>query len=92
MISCLNNDALEKRLKYPGGWRGGINGHGAFGANPLVQSGVCRALGCIMFQKWGAVGQVGAIMVHDGMGGGRAAQPPRDQKQQQQLNVDQILS
>ena len=56
--------------------------------NPSVQPGVCRALGCSMFRKWGAAGQVGAIPVKDGRGGS-AAELPGDQQQQQQLNVDQ---
>lgn len=36
--------------------------------NLSVQPGVCRALGCSMFRKWGAVGQVGATLVKDGGG------------------------
>lgn len=40
--------------------------------NLSVQPGVCRALGCSMFRKWGAVGQVRATLVKDG---GAAAQP-----------------
>lgn len=43
IISCLNSDALEKRLDFPGGWCGSecVTGHGVFGKSKPLSAAWC---------------------------------------------------
>lgn len=93
MISCLNSDALEKRLEYPGeGWRGGecVNGHGVFGKSKPLGAAWCLQshLVAVFSENWGG----GSETNWSRPGDRRDQGTPGDQQRQQQLNVDQILA